>query len=374
MVAPPRPVRMEHDMSTKTPYLAIGSIVLVAIVVACDSRKENAFRSPTAPPPVNSAPVLVDVDLIAPSSIAPGESVQVIANAIKSDKSVENVTEKTQWTSSDPGVVEVSATGVAKGVARGEAVIMARYQSRGAGIRTFVLPTGTYRLSGAVRDSGFGLAGVAIAIIDGEGKGLTTTTNENGNYALYGASGRVRLHATRAGYLNEVQETDVTRHHTFNIEMRLERQRTDLRGNYRLTIDRMGCPDAPLPETRSYDAFLAQDGPQLSVALSGANFIVTLGFGNSFSGVIDGSNRVTFNLIDAAYYSSYYYGHHSLVERISGTSTLVISGRVIAGLSSTGISGTLNGKFSLTNAIVAPFVHFGSVCAGTAHRFEMVRQ
>ncbi|MBA2303840.1 MAG: hypothetical protein H0W08_14575 [Acidobacteria bacterium] len=64
-----------------------------------------------------------------------------------------------------PRVISINSTGVATGVARGEAVVMVRYQSQGAGTRTFVLPPDTYRLSGTVLDSKFGLAGVSVTII-----------------------------------------------------------------------------------------------------------------------------------------------------------------------------------------------------------------
>ncbi len=233
--------RMEHDMSIKAPYLAIGATILVAIVVACDSREQNALRSPTTPAPGTPVASLVRLELVAPESIAPGESVQLTANAVKSDDSVENVSGQAQWTSSDRRVIEISPTGVAKAIARGEALIMAGYQSRSASTRTFVLPADTYRLNGTVSDSGFGLAGVSVSIIDGVGHGLTTTTNENGGFALYGVRDRVWVQARGAGYLDQIQEVDVSGHRTVSLEMRLARQRTDVRGNYRLTIDRTPC-------------------------------------------------------------------------------------------------------------------------------------
>ncbi len=221
-------VHLEHEMSIKTPYLAIGSILLVAIVVACDSRKENAFRSPTAPPPVTPGAVLDRLELMVPPSIEPGETVQLTANAVKSDRSVENVTAQAQWTSSDPLVVETSSTGVAKGVARGEALIMVRYQSRSASTHTIVTPAGTHKLYGTVTDSGIGLAGVTVAIIDGVGAGLSTVTAGNGTYALYGVGDRIRLQAKAANYLNRIEELDVTDHQTLNVEMQLEGRRMDL--------------------------------------------------------------------------------------------------------------------------------------------------
>src|SRR5687768_8716872 len=115
------------DSSIRHAYLAIIATILVAIVVACDSK-----QSSTAPAPVTPVPGLVRLELVAPESIAPGESVQLTANAIKSDSSVENVSGHASWVSQDPRVVEISSTGVAKGIARGQAVIRVAYQGWGA--------------------------------------------------------------------------------------------------------------------------------------------------------------------------------------------------------------------------------------------------
>lgn len=369
-------------MAIKTSYVAIGATILVAIGLAsCDSRERAAVQPSTGPSSVTPVPGLVRVDLIAPASIAPGESVQLTANAVKSDNSVENVSERAAWQSSDPRVVEISSSGVAKAIARGEAMITVRFQSRGASTRTFVLPAGTYRLSGTVTDSGFVVVGATVAVIGGVGEGLSTITDGNGTYALYGVRDRVRLHAKVDGYLNRIEEIDVTDHRTLNFEMIPDHQRTDLRGSYTLTIARTAClswTGAP-PESRSYEATVAQDGPQLTVTLSGADFIVTGGRGNSFTGVLDGGNRVTFAIGDPIYYYEYYnFGHYDLVERISNTSSLLISGKVTAGLTARGISGTLNGAFMVTQAALPPLppatTLIQAYCYGTAHRFEMVRR
>ena len=367
-------------MTIKTSYAAIGATILVAIGVAsCDSRDRKSVQPPTAPSPVTPVPGLVRVELIAPGSIAPGESVQLTATAVKSDNSVENVSGQAQWISSDPRVVEISSAGVAKGVARGEAMISVRFQARGASTRTFVLPAGTYRLSGMVTDSGFSVVGATVAIVGGVGDGLTTITDGDGAYALYGVRDRVRLQAKVDGYFNRIEEIDVTDHRAVNFEMIPEQQRPDLPGSYTLTIVRthacLSGTGAP-PETRSYAATVAQDGAQLTVTLSGADFIVTGGRGNAFTGVLDGGNRVTFAIGDPIYYYEYYnFGHYDLVERMSNTSNLLISGKVTAGLSSRGISGTLNGAFMVTQAAVPPATtRIQASCYGTAHRFEMVRR
>ncbi|MBA3640664.1 MAG: carboxypeptidase-like regulatory domain-containing protein [Acidobacteriota bacterium] len=245
-----------------------------------------------------------------------------------------------------------------------------------------MLSAGTYRLRGTVTDSGIGLANVSVAVVEGVGDSLTTTTNADGVYALYGVRDRVRLQASGTGYFNEIKEVDVFDHRTYDFEMRIDRPRTDLRGRYRLTIDRnpakgSGCTgrDPELPDTRSYDATVDQDGLRLTVTLSGADFIVTRGRGNTFSGTIDGSDRVTFVLGDQ---DLYYWEDRvqDLVERIGTTGqVLVITGKVTAGLSPSRISGTLAGWFLYVEGGGPPFRILQNNCYSfTTHRFEMVRQ
>ena len=366
-------------MAIKTSsYAAVCATILVAMGVAsCDSRERSPVAPSTAPQPaIPPPPGAFRLDLTAPS-IAPGDSVQLTAKAVKSDDSVEDVSSRALWSSSNPRVLEISSEGVARGVARGEAMITVRYQSRNASTRAFVLPPGTYRLGGAVTDSGFPVVGAVVAVIGGTGEGLTAITDGDGQYALYGVRDRVRLHARVEGYANRIEEVEVTDHRTLSFEMLPDQRRADLSGSYRLTLTRTGClfgSGAP-PDNRSYDATVTQDGPRLSVTLSGADFIVSRDRGNRFTGVVDGGNRVTFVIGDPIYYYEYYFaGKYDLAERLSDTSALLISGNVTAGASSRGISGTLNGAFmvSQTGGRFGPVIQ--ASCYGTAHRFEMVRR
>ena len=53
---------------------------------------------------------------------------------------------------------DVSSNGVARGMARGEALVRVSYQRWSASARVFVMPPDTYRLIGTVTDSGTGIA------------------------------------------------------------------------------------------------------------------------------------------------------------------------------------------------------------------------
>ena len=67
----------------------------------------SCSESPSRPSPIPSSPAsaIVRLDLVAPQEMALGESVQLTAQAVRSDGRVENVTTQTQW------MVQSSSTG-----------------------------------------------------------------------------------------------------------------------------------------------------------------------------------------------------------------------------------------------------------------------
>ena len=112
-------------MPIRSPYIKVSAAIGVVLVFAsCD-------KSPTSPrlseQSTSSTATTVRLELVAPSEIAPGESVQLTANAIKSDGSGENVSSQSQWTPADSPVEQLSSTGLAIGKERGEQVVSARF-------------------------------------------------------------------------------------------------------------------------------------------------------------------------------------------------------------------------------------------------------
>ena len=280
--------------------------------------------------------------------------------------------------SREPRSFEVSATGLAKGIGAGEAFINVRYQSRSASKSVLVFAAEYYRLKGRVIDDGVGLDGVTMTVIDGTGEGMVTVTGFDGSSVLsHVAGGHVRLQAKRAGYSNAIRELDVTDHRTFDVEMTPDRPRANLKGTYTLTLSaacQSGGSVVGVGFPRAYEAFVDQTGPRVSVTLSGADFIVTRGRGNHFSGVVDGNDRVTFRVSDAFYYYyNYYGGQYDLVERLTSTSALVVNGTVTATPSGSSTSGDLNGDIGVTQGTTPPFNRLSSHCYSSAHRFQMVR-
>ena len=76
--------------------------------------------------------------------------------------------------------------------------------------------------------------------VRGVGEGLSTITDGNGTYALYGLRDRVRLQANGAGYLNRLEEIEVDGHRTFDFQISRNAS-GPTGGRYTLTFDRGSC-------------------------------------------------------------------------------------------------------------------------------------
>jgi hypothetical protein len=361
----------------------LGAVLIVfvgSIAPACD-------KSPTGPSlisqPGNTPPSasIVRLEIHSPPPIAPGQSAQLTAQAVGSDGSIENVTARVQWSSANTGLVQVSPGGVVTAVQVGEGWVSALYSSGGnplhAAARVLVLVPGTYKLSGRITDNGTALAEVTVTVLGGVGAGQTAVSGLDGAFAVYGVGGRVRLQATRAGYLNKIEELDVGSIATHDFEMVPDGQRIDLSGTYTLAITLGAClrPDVQFADelrSRRFIATVAQRGGGLNVSLSGAEFIMRNARGDRFSGLVDPNGAVTFTLGDP--YDYYLAEYTDLVERVNPTTAFMGYGTVNARATAAGISGTLTGAVIAAPANNPSYSSRIAACYSERHVFEMRRR
>ncbi len=328
----------------------LGALATAGALASCD-------KGPTRPGGGGGPSTVIRIEIVAPPELGPGESVQLRANAIKSDGSLENVTDRAQWTSGTSEIVQLSATGLATGGNRGEVLVTARFGGVSGTARIWVLPKGTHRLAGTIVDFGAPLSDVTVAVIAGVGEGLTTVSGLDGSYALYGVSGSIRLRLSKEGYTDSFQQLDVTAHRIQDFGMSRERKADPYTGTYTLTIFTTGSCEAGFPDwakRRVYTAKMVQNAsyPEyVNVTLSDADF---RGVGNYFYGTISQTGVITLFLdID-------YYGYnYSIVEHV-GESVLVVKG-VAMGTGTPGrILATLDGTATVG----------GKRCSG--YQFEMI--
>ena len=335
-------------------------------------------EGPTTPSPGgSSATAAVRLDLVAPREIAPGESVQLTANAVRSDGSVENVTRQAQWTveSVPTAVLALMEPGLATGAERGRALVKVRFADLTSEATIFVLPRGTFRLTGKITADGVGLEDVAVAVVAGVGEGLTARTNVSGDYELYGAAGSVYIRASKEGYFERIQQADVISHRAWSFELS-PRTATHYAGVYILTVTARSCTSG-FPEAakrRVYKADVQQEGGDLRVFLSGADLLPR---SNAFTGELRSNNTIRFVIEPGSVWD---YGGPDMQERLPDGTVLLTHGVIVATSTPTGISGTapdqeagLGGLYHLPPPGPVWSLNFATGSC-SIDRFEMVRQ
>jgi hypothetical protein len=107
-----------------------------------------------------------------------------------------DVTNGAAWRSSNESVLSISPDGRATGIMVGEVSLAAAFES-GTAVRNevLVLPSGTFKLAGRVRDSIFPVPGADVS-----SAGAANTTAADGSYRLYGVAGDIEVRVRKEGY------------------------------------------------------------------------------------------------------------------------------------------------------------------------------
>jgi hypothetical protein len=322
---------------------------LVTVVFACAGLgcSDPVSVVPTSP----SLPAVTVFEITGPASIAPGQSVQltVVGRTADGVRKALGPNETLAWFTSNPSVLDVTSTGLATATeVKGEARITARISggTRGASREFVVVPEGTYRVVGTVRDSQWPtqvLPGARVEVAPGP---LAATTNADGHYRLYGVPANAAIVVTRPGYSPLTVPLDVTSHITRDFELAVDGERLTLSGEYTVVIDSSGgCSSGNLPEQlrlRVYQATVTQNGPRVEVVLTEPVFRRSSdGRGDRFTGFAD-AHGVAFTLDPLGPY--YYYNakdHPSVAERLPDGTVLVPQGQSIV----SGSAGRASGGF-----------------------------
>ena len=345
----------------------VSSLIGIAIVSCGSDRPETPIT------PTTVTAIVQRVDVSAPESIAPGESAQLTATAVKSDGSTENVSGTASWTSTSTRAISVAAGGRATANSPGEAVITARYQGRTGSRPVLALATGTYKLSGRVTEGPLAVASVSVSVTRGVGEGLTATSNFDGRFVLYGVAGEVRIQASKEGYRDTIRDLRVESTMTDNFEIVPARPRKNLSGTYSLTLTAAPCTSGTFPNelrTRTYTATITQSGQALTVNLEGATFLVNGGHGDKFSGTIDPADNVTFSIGSFYYYYYFTPEFFDLVERLDDSRAFSVVGTVTAKVNGSEIAGTINGSFVVVLTAQNRYSP-QSTCFSRTHSFVM---
>jgi hypothetical protein len=303
--------------------------------------------------------------IVGPVSMAPGRSATYSVTAYGSDGVGQTV--RATWSSSNPSLLQIDATGRATAQSAGDVVISAEADGLRATREVLVIPVGTYRLTGLVAGPSWPVSGVRL---DAAG-GRTATSAADGSYRLYGLSGLTDITLTRDGYQPARHRLDITAHTVHNFVLDAPPP-PNLAGAYTLTVESQTVcsgesPLRPDLRRRTYTAVISQTDSRLEVRLTEPRF-VNLGGGvlmNVFPGYVT-PQGATFVVMEDGYDVDF-----RIVEQLPDGTVLHLGGSATTSASSAGLSGPYQGWFKHWDRFPFPTRELGS-CA--ARSFTMTPQ
>ena len=354
-----------------------GSVALAALLGFTAACSESGSRLPAAP----SAPGVPEVTISGPDRLAPGQTAQYTATIRLADGTLKLPSPETDitWHSSSPSVL-MSEDGFATAVDVGETAVAAVLGTTAAGRATkevVVVPDGTYRLVGVVRDAEFPEVRVNGARVEVTPGGLTAVSGGDGRYRLYGVPAEAEVRITAPGYEPFVTRLQLDGHAAQDADLTLTSPRVELSGAYTLTVDMVEeCSELSPPlQHRRYDAVVTQSGSKLDVTLTSPEFTLGPGGrGNRFSGHVAGSGA-SFRLDSLSFYYDIFYEYltyPNVAERLADGAILVPDGTAVVEKSAAGLSGRLNG--GITAWRYGPFPVSLGGCRSTDILFALARR
>ena len=347
------------------------ALALALILAACS---ESSRQPPITPGQPTPGAFTNRLELTGPDTVYVGQAVQFTVTSHLTDGTTKNVTKEVTWRTVNSHVLTMSEAGLFTGKAKGETPISVALGGITATMSdVVVVPEGTFRLKGTVRDAGIPVD--ATVRIESPPLGRVELPTQHGQFVVYGVAGDTEVKVEKSGYQEERIQRTVATHSEFAIDLRLSGSREVVAGQYRLTVT-AGPECGGLPadvQSRSYSARIEQAGPALTVILDGAQFVTSSGqLLNRFTGFLE-SDRASFNLAPAFDDSSWYYYYFynpDILETLGDGSSYSFDGRVIADVEPNGLAGRIEGNIVLMKG--PPYV-ITSRCRSSAHGFALTK-
>jgi hypothetical protein len=309
------------------------------------------------------------ITITAPSNLkSGGQTGQLTAQETLASGSKLDVTSLVVWSSSNPNVATVSATGLVTLIATGVTNITARLSPSLYGVLT--LPVTVVTVAGrVVEPGGLGLPQAQITIIGGSKDGVVTLTDQDGNYSVPGAVGAEQVRAQKDGYVTVTLSVGSNLAQV-NVTLNPTTPYADLHGSWNLTFT--ASSSCQLPDeamTRRYTAAIDQDNARLTIRLSDAQFgSVRSSPENWIFGRVAGNN-VTLTLAKTGDDGCFYYGA-CLVELLADSTYLTLDGSAAGSLKGSVLATVLAGAINLIKATGGPPI---ATCTAADHHLTFTR-
>jgi hypothetical protein len=371
-----RNVTSQAQWNSSNPAVATVTAGLVRVVSFGDTQITATYRGLTSDKAAVTAKanaVLMSISVSGPSEIALGTSGQFTATGRYDDGSTKDISSTVSWRTGDSTILRSAGSGRYDGLKGGETTVSITSVNKFASANVLVLPTGTFKLSGTVRDQGGTVDGVDVEVISGNGSSLKTTSRYDGKYALYGVAGDVRVRASGSGYATEEVNVTVGGHTVRDFSLKTSGPIADINGAWKLKVSTSSACSSSWPESlrqREIPVTITQKDTRFSLRFNSSTVVSTY----PVEGKIAGSVFSMTMYLDYYYYY-YYYGFSGLLERFNQTDWLRVAGTFRSpDASSSLIAGNLEGTFNYFVTIASAKIPTGSprTCAADAP-FELRR-
>ncbi|HYN10422.1 MAG TPA: hypothetical protein VES67_23745 [Vicinamibacterales bacterium] len=335
-----RNVSSEAEWSSSNTGIATVAGGLVRVVGIGETQITATYRNVTstaAAVTVKSNPVLTAISIAGPAEVAPGSVTQFTANGHYADGTTSDITPNVAWSTAGNTNMRHVGAGRFEGLTPGEGRVGATFSGRSASKAVLVLPAGTFKLSGTIRDASGGLENVLVQVVSGTGAGQSAKSVFNGVYALYGVAGEVQLRASAPGYTTQDFTVTVNSHGTRDVNLVTAGNTADVSGQWTLTVSTSGaCSDSWSSEARLREvgAVVKQQGTRLTITFQNVTLFVYESIG-----------RIASDVFSMTLYYDDYYLDWGLMQRVSSTEWIGVHGEFTGVASGPVITGTFAGNF-----------------------------
>jgi Carboxypeptidase regulatory-like domain len=325
------------EWTSSNPAVMTVTAGLVRVVAFGDALITASYRGVSSAAFIASARPAAGLTALAitgPAEVAPQTTAQFTATGTFTDGTTRDLTSTASWNSSRPALLRHVGGGRFEGVAAGDATVSANALGRSGTRQTIIVPQGTFKLTGTVRDASGGVENVLVEVISGTGTGLSTRSGFNGTYALHGVAGPIVLQASAAGYTTQVVSATVNGHGVQDLAVATAETVTDVSGDWTLVVSTSSaCSDTwpALARRREVPTTITQNGTQL-----------TFRFPTHVFAEFPNRGRIAGTAFSLTLFYDDYYLDASILERISNTEWVGVNG-VLTG---TATPMTITGQFA----------------------------